>query len=122
MYYLIKKLQDNPQVCFIGFAVPKYIAVKNSENIILEFSKDGKTQRKWIKREDIILLTDDKKFFLQTMDKFKKVQETQQKLVDEARSKLDESLGTFTETVNAELDDFQELKSADDIPCMLKDS
>ncbi len=122
MYYLIKKLQDNPQVCFIGFAVPKYIAVKNSENIILEFSKDGKTQRKWIKREEIVLLTDDKKFFLETMDKFKKVQDTQQKLVDEARNKLDECLSTFTETVNVELDDFQELKSSDEIPCILKNT
>lgn len=121
MYYVIKRQTDSSTHCFIGFNVPKYIAARNSDNVIFEFVKDGKTIRKWVKKEDIILLTKDKDFFIKTIDKFKAVEAEQQKLVDEAREKLNESLETFTETVNAELDEFNEIRDSDDIPCILKD-
>ncbi len=120
MYYVIKRQIDNPSACFIGFNVPKYIASKNSENVIFEFIKDGKPLRKWVKKEEIILLTEDKEFFIGTMDKFKEVQTTQQALIDEARSKLEESMENLTETVNAEIDDFEELRDSSDVPCVLK--
>ncbi len=120
MYYVIKRQIDNPSACFIGFNVPKYIASKNSENVIFEFIKDGKPLRKWVKKEEIILLTEDKEFFIRTMDKFKEVQTTQQALIDEARSKLEESMENLTETVNAEIDDFEELRDSSDVPCVLK--
>ena len=120
MYYVIKRQIDNPSACFIGFNVPKYIASKNSENVIFEFIKDGKPLRKWVKKEEIILLTEDKEFFIRTMDKFKEVQTTQQALIDEARSKLEESMENLTETVNAEIHDFEELRDSSDVPCVLK--
>ena len=121
MYYVIKKQPDSPTQCFIGFKVPKYIAAKNNDNVIFEFEKDGKAIRKWIKKDDIILLTDDKEFFIKTMDKFKSVEAEQQKLVDDARDKLNACKETFTETVNAELNEFNEIRDSDDIPCILKD-
>lgn len=120
MYYVIKRQHGVPPTYFIGFAVPKYIAAKNTENVILEFIVNGKPLRKWLKKEDIILLTDNKKYFLETMNKFKAIQDTQQKLVDEAQEKLDETMATFTETVNAELDNFEEIKSLNDVPCFTK--
>lgn len=107
MYYVIKKQHGTPPTYFIGFAVPKYINAKNSENIILEFIKDKKPLRKWVKKVDIILLTDDKKYFLETMDRFKSVQNIQQKFVDEAQNVLDKTMQTFTKTVNDELDNFE---------------
>ena len=121
MYYVIKRQPDSPHHCFIGFKVPKYIAAKNNENVIFEFEKDGKAMRKWIKKDDIGLLTDDKEFFLKTMEKFKAVEAEQQKLVDDAKDKLNESMETFTLTVNAELNEFNEIRGSDDIPCILKD-
>ncbi len=121
MYYVIKRQKDNPQACFMGFAVPKYIAAKNSDNVIFEFSRDGKAQRKWIKKDEIVLLTDDKDFFFKTMESFKEVQATQQKLVDEAKEKLEESMLVYTETINAEIDDFEEIRTSADVPCILKD-
>lgn len=121
MYYVIKRQKESPTACFLGFAVPKYIAAKNNENVIFEFIKDGKPQRKWVKKEDIVLLTDNKEFFIKTMNQFKEVQATQQKLVDDARDKLNQSMETFTETINAEIDSFEEIRTADDIPCILKD-
>jgi hypothetical protein len=120
MYYVIKKLINTPQNCFLGFKVPKYIVAKNSENVIFEFEKDGKLTRKWIKKDEIILLTEDKEFFLKTMAQFKEVEETQQKLVDAAQKKLNESMETFTETVNGEIEEFEEIRNSKDVPCILK--
>lgn len=120
MYYVIKR-QTSPSQCFIGFKVPKYIAAKNNENVIFEFEINGKPSRKWIKKEDIVLLTEDKKFFIQTMDKFKAVEQEQQELVDAAKKQLEQSMETFTETVNAEINEFNEIKSSSDIPCILKE-
>ena len=121
MYYVIKKQSDNPLQCFMGFAVPKYIASKNNDTVIFEFSQNGKLTRKWVKKDDIILFTDDKKFFIKTMDQFKAVETTQKKLVEAAREKLNESIDAFTENVNAEINEFNEIKKTSDVPCILKD-
>lgn len=120
MYYVIKRQKDQPLSCFIGFMVPKYIASKNNDNVIFEFQKDGKPVRKWVHKDDIVLLTEDKDFFIKIMDQFKEVEETQQKLVDDARRKLDASMETFTEVVNAQIDEFNEIKNSEDVPCILK--
>ena len=121
MYYVIKRQKDSPLKCFIGFQVPKYIASKTNDNVIFEFIKDGKSQRKWVAKDDIVLLTQDKEFFLKIMSRFKEVETTQQKLLDDAQKNLDKSVKTFTKSVNAELDKFNEIKISDDIPCILKD-
>jgi len=120
MYYVIKKQKDNPSQCFMGFKVPKYIASKNNDNVIFEFEKDGKVIRKWIKMDEIVLLTADKKFYIKTMAKFKEVEAAQQKLVDEAKEQLVKSMEVFTETVNTEISDFEEIRGSDDVPCILK--
>ena len=121
MYYVIKRQPESPSKCFIGFKVPKYTSSRSSDNVIFEFIKDGKTSRKWIKKDEIVLLTEDKDFFMKTMEQFKAVEEIQQKLVDTARKKLDESMETFTESVNAEINEFNEIRDSDDVPCILKD-
>ena len=121
MYYVIKRQKDNPLKCFIGFQVPKYIASKNNDSVIFEFTKDGKTQRKWIAKSDIVFLTEDKEFFIKIMNKFKKVEQAEQKLIDKAQKNLNDSIEKFTKSVNDELDKFNEIKTSDDIPCILKD-
>ena len=120
MYYVIKKQPDSLEQSFIGFQVPKYIAAKNNNHVILEFTLKGKVTRKWVKKEEIILLTDKKNYFLQIMKQFKKVEDTQKKLVEDARHKLDESMETFSETMQAEMDKFEEIKNSNDVPNMLK--
>lgn len=121
MYYVIKKQHTSPLTTFISFQVPKYIASKNSENVIFEFQKDGKPDRKWVKKQDIILLTDDKEFFLKTVTHFKEVEATQQKLIDAAQEQLDQSIETFTETMLSEINEFSEIRDSSDVPCVLKD-
>ena len=120
MYYVIKRQLSTPLTTFLGFKIPKYIAAKNNENVIFEFIKDGKSQRKWVKKDEIILLTDDKEFFIKTMNQFKEVEASQQKLIDEAREKLNKSVETFSETMNKEIDEFNEIRDSSDIPCILK--
>ncbi len=120
MYYVIKRQHSSPLTTFISFQVPKYIASKNSENVIFEFLQDSKAQRKWVKKDDIILLTDNKSFFINTLKKFKDLEAAQKKLIDEAQEKLNKSIETFTETMNAEIDAFNEKKLSPDVPCILK--
>jgi uncharacterized protein YjcR len=121
MYYVIKKQVDKPGSTFIGFAVPKYIASKNNENVILLFSREGKVIRKWVKLSDVILLTDDKEYFLKIMHQFEKVEKEQQALVDEAHKKLEDSMTNFVETMNAQIHDYEEIRNSTDVPCILKD-
>ena len=121
MYYVIKKNINNPSSCFMGFSVPKYIVTKGSDNVIFEFKKDGKVTRKWVKKEEIVLLTEDKEFFFKTMDQFKDVEATQQKLIDEAQAKLEQTVVEFTQNVNAEIDEFEEIRDTTDVPCILKE-
>ena len=120
MYYVIKKQLDNPSVCFIGFKVPKYIASKGNDSVIFEFEHDGKTQRKWIPKEEVILLTKDKEFFLETIRKFKAVEAIQQQLVNKAIGNLKETKEKFTQKVNTEIQDFETLRDSSDVPCILK--
>ncbi len=121
MYYVIKKKTDTHPTQFIGFKVPKFITKKNSDNVIFEFKIDGKIVRKWVNKEEILLLTDDKEFYLKTMQNFKKVEEEQQKLVTEAQEKLNETIENYAQTMNEEFDSFEEMRENDDIPCILKD-
>jgi uncharacterized Zn finger protein (UPF0148 family) len=121
MYYVIKKQVDKPGSSFIGFAVPKYIASKKNENVIFLFQKDGKVIRKWVKLKDIILLTDDKEYFLEVLNQFQEVEKEQQKLVEEAHKKLEKSMTNFVETMNAQIHDYEEIRNSTDVPCKLKD-
>ena len=105
----------------MGFAAPKYIAAKNSDNVIFEFTKDGKITRKWVKKEEVVLLTEDKEFFIKTMNQFKEVEATQQKLINEAQTKLEQTMVEFTQNVNAEIEEFEEIRDSTDVPCILKD-
>jgi len=120
MYYVIKKQIGKPESTFMGFAVPKYIASKKNKNVIFLFQKDGKVIRKWVKLDEIILLTDDKQYYLQVMKQFQKVEQEQQALVNKAKEQLEISMTNFVETMNAQIHDYEEIRNSSDVPCMLK--
>jgi len=121
MYYVIKQQHISPTQHFVGFVVEKYIVSKTNENIIFEFKKDGKAERKWVKKEDIILLTQDKEFFLEIFNQFKATESQQQELLNQAKEQLDQSINNFASVMHEEIDQFNKLKLADDIPCIMKD-
>ena len=120
MYYVIKKQLDKLPSTFISFAVEKYIASKTNKNVIFLFSKDRKIIRQWVKLEDIILLTDDKEYFLKILKQFKEVEAQQSALVDEAQKNLEKSMTNFAETMQTEISDFEEIRNSSDVPDMLK--
>ena len=121
MYYVIKKQIDKLPSTFLGFAVEKYIASKQNKNVIFLFSKDGKVIRKWVKLEEIILLTEDKEYFLKVMQQFKDVEDAQKKLVADAQVNLEKSMTNFADTMNSQILDYEEIRDATDVPDVLKD-
>jgi len=120
MYYVIKRQVNKLPSTFIGFAVQKYIASKQNKNVIFLFLKDGKVIRKWVKLEEVVLLTDDKEYFLKIMKQFQDVEKAQKELVQEAQNNLEQSMTNFADTMNAEIHDFEEIRDSDDVPCILK--
>ena len=120
MYYVIKKQLDKLPNTFIGFATEKYIASKTSKNVIFLFNIDGKVVRKWVKLEDIILLTEDKEYFQKILAEFRSVQEQQKKLVEAAQQKLQKCMTNFAETMHAHINDYEEIRDSSDVPDILK--
>lgn len=120
MYYVIKKQLDKLPSTFIGFATEKYIASKTNKNVIFLFRHEGKVIRKWVKLEDIILLTDDKAYFLKIMKQFREVEQQQQALVEEAQKSLEASMTNFAETMQAEINEYEEIRDSSDVPDILK--
>jgi hypothetical protein len=120
MYYVIKKQLDRLPSTFIGFATEKYIASKTNENVIFLFSIDGKVVRKWVKLKDIVLLTEDKEYFLKIMKQFKAVEEQQKALVEEAQKSLEQSMTNFADTMHAHISDYEEIRDSSDVPDILK--
>jgi len=120
MYYVIKKQPAKFPSSFMAFGVEKYIASKTNENVIFLFSHEGKIVRKWVKLKDIILLTDNKEYFLKIMKEFKAVEEQQKALVEEAQKNLEESMINFSETMQAHINDYEEIRDSSDVPDILK--
>ncbi len=120
MYYVIKKQINKLPSTFIGFAANKYIASKKNKHVIFLFLQGEKVIRKWVKLDEIILLTEDKEYFLEVMQKFKKVEAEQQKLVDEAQKNLEKSMTNFTETMYAQIHEYEEIRDSSDVPDLLK--
>lgn len=120
MYYVIKKQLDNSSETFIWFKSPKFIASKGSENVIFEFSTEKKLMRKWVKKDEIILLTDDKEYFMQTLNSIKSIQDQQHQLIAEAQDNLANSLENFTKTMTQKFEEYKSLRNQDDIPLVYK--
>jgi hypothetical protein len=121
MYYVIKKHTiENPSQ-YISFQVEKFIANKNNDTVIFELKIDGKIVRKWVKKDEIILLTQDREFFIKTLQQFRALEETQKELVANAQAQLEKSIEIYSETMLNEIEKFEEIKDANDFPCILKE-
>lgn len=121
MYYVIKQQTSTSMQHFIGFVVDRYIASKNSDTVIFEFTKDGKNERKWVKKSEIILLTQEKVYFLEIFNQLKSAEALQQELVNHAKEHLEESILNFDNTMKKEIDKIQELKNCGNVSCILSD-
>ncbi len=107
MYYVIQRKYFDPRQFYLAFRVPKFIATKNSKNIIFEFQIEGKAKRKWAPKNDIVLLTEDKKLFERTLERFEKIADKQKEKVDIAQKKVEEALKDFEVAMSDEFFSFQ---------------
>ncbi|MFA6759525.1 MAG: hypothetical protein WCR69_00575 [Sulfuricurvum sp.] len=120
MFYVIKKNDTKPLPSIVGFEVDKYIATRNSTSVIVEFKHENKPIRRWVDKSEIILLTDDKEFFLQTLEKFKLLHKDEQSLIDQAKHELDMSVENSNNKLNSAIEEFQKQKFEGEYPCILK--
>jgi len=121
MYYvIIRKPETNP-VEVMGFKTPKYLTNKISDTVIFEFNFDDKVIRKWIKKSEILLLTNDKDFYLQTLKTFEQTFKEQSELVSKAQKKVDKSIEEFSAVMEEKIGEFEKLRNTDGVPCILKD-
>lgn len=121
MYYVIKKHTVANPSQYISFQVEKYISNKQNDTVIFELNINGKVVRKWVKKDEIILLTQDKEFFIKTLKEFRSAEEKQKELVAQAQAELEKSIENYSEAMLSEIEKFEETKDANDFPCILKD-
>ncbi len=107
MFYVIQRRHGNHKKHYFAFAVARYIAAKNTQNIIFEISQNGETKRKWSPKEDIILLTSDKELFHTTMEQLEVLKEEHLQKIDAAQEKLNQEIDHFHKTMQKEFEKIQ---------------
>jgi len=120
MYYVIQALNNAGDKHFISYKVPKYILSNKNENIIFELGEKPNIKRKWAAKNDIILLTENKAFFLAYLKKLTDLEETHLKEIDTAQKEVERLIQNYEETMKEELDSFKKLSlNNDDVPTLL---
>jgi len=114
MYYVIKKISISPTQRFVGFIVSKYIATKNNDTVIFEFDKDSKVQRKWVKKKDIILLTQDKNNFIEILNRFRAVESEQLELIEDVKKQLEDTVELSAVNIDKDIEEYLNCKTSDD--------
>ncbi len=120
MYYVVQELHDSGEKHFISYQVPKYILSNKNENIIFEFGEKPNIKRKWANKNDIILLTENRKFFLAFVTKLKSMEEEHLQKINQAQKEVEKLIRKYEDTMHDELESFKKLsvKNAD-VPTLL---
>lgn len=73
-HFVIQRLFNNPKKQYIAYQVDHYFVSLKGENIVFEFNIDNQASRKWAPKRDIILLTEDRNLFIDTLDRLKEIE------------------------------------------------
>ena len=120
MYYVVQKLHDAGDKHFISYQVPKYILSNKTENIIFEFGEKPNTKRKWANKDDIVLLTADKTFFLAFVNKLTTMEKEHLEKIEEAQKEVEKLVQEYQESMHNELDSFKNLSlKNNEVPTLL---
>lgn len=120
MYYVVQELHDSGEKHFITYQVPKYILSNKNENIIFEFGQKPNIKRKWANKNDIILLTENKAFFLAFVEKLKSVEKEHLEKINQAQKEVEKLIQQYQDTMHNELDSFKKLsKENPDVPSII---
>jgi hypothetical protein len=104
MYYVIQRHHNNHKKHFFAYSVAKYIAAKNTQNIIFELNQNGAVKRKWSPKEDIILLTEDKELFRTTYEGLEALSAKHLKKIDAVQEELNHEIDAFHQSMQKEFD------------------
>ncbi len=118
MYYVIQALEGIKNKHFVSYSVHKYKSSKKNNTIIFEFGAKPNIKRKWAAKDEIILLTQDKQYFLSFLKKLKSTEESYLKKIDEHEQKIE---ALFLELKDEMHTQFSNMKNDKNIPSLLKD-
>jgi hypothetical protein len=104
MYYVIQRHHNNHKKHFFAYAVIKYIAAKNTKNIIFELNHNGVTKHKWSPKEDIILLTQDQELFRTTYERLTSFSVDYQEKIEAAQEELNSVINEFHRAIENEFE------------------
>lgn len=104
MYYVIQRHHGDPKKHYLAYTVPRYISSESSQNIIFEFHHDGVVKRKWAAKEEIVLLTDDKELFQETLQKLEALKKGHLEKIDAAETQLNNEIFSMLNTMRSEFE------------------
>lgn len=104
MYYVIQRHHNNHKKHYFAYSVAKYIAAKNTQNIIFEINQNGVMKRKWSPKEDIVLLTEDKDLFRTTYERLETLSSRHLEKINTAQEELNNAVNDFHETMQKEFE------------------
>lgn len=104
MYYVIQRYHNDHQKHYIAYIVTKYIAAKNTQNVIFEITQNGVTKRQWSPKKDIILLTADQELFRSTLKRLEALKEQHLEKINSAQEKLNQELSLLHEALQKEFE------------------
>ncbi len=120
MYYVVQELHDSGEKHFISYQVPKYILSSKNENIIFEFGERPNIKRKWANKNDIVLLTDNKAFFLAFVEKLKSMEAEHLEKINKAQQEVEKLIQQYQDSMHDELDSFKKLAQKNtDVPSLI---
>ena len=120
MYYVIQIIHESQEKHFVSYQVPKYILSDKNTNVIFEFGEKPNVKRKWALKEDIILLTQDKSFFLAYVKKLVDLEVSHIEKIDNAKEEVKRLQKKYQEDMHSELNSLKDLsKKSSNIPTLI---
>jgi len=116
MYYVIQRLHGIKNKSFVSYSVPKYISSQKNSNVIFEFGEKPNVKRKWAPKDEIVLLTQDKLFFVNYLKKLKEKETSFLKKIDAQKKRLDALYQELNESMHQE---FDSIKNSKESPSLL---
>jgi len=104
MYYVIQRHHNNHKKHYFAYSVAKYIAAKNTQNIIFEIHQNDAVKRKWSPKEDIILLTEDKELFRTTYERLEAISAKHLKKIEAVQEELNHEVEALHQSIQKEFE------------------
>lgn len=114
MYYVIQIIHNANDKHFASYQVPRYILSDKNKNVIFEFGEKPNIKRKWAPKDDIVLLTRDKRFFNAYVEKLIKLESSHLDNIHKAKQEVERLQKLYQEQMHSELNSFKDLSEKND--------